>query len=100
MKNSSRKIGAALAAAGLLGTMGAGAAVAVLGETLAPLVEDGTLTQEQADSVAQTLMEARAERGPGESGPGMSLPGHGGPGMGGPGKGDPGQMQDQQEQSS
>ncbi len=41
-----------------------------LGETLAPLVQDGTITQEQADKVIETLIASRPEGG----GPG----GHGG----------------------
>lgn len=36
-----------------------------LGEVLSPLVEDGTLTQAQADKVIERLIEARPERGPG-----------------------------------
>ena len=53
-----------------------------LQETLAPLVEDGTITQEQADKVVERLLADRpVGRGPGGHGPG----GHGGPG--GPGGG-------------
>jgi len=44
-----------------------------LAEVLAPLVEDGTLTQGQLDAVVATLVEA---------GPPMGGHGHGGPGMG------------------
>lgn len=33
-----------------------------LGEILAPLVDDGTITQAQADAVIETLQEARADR--------------------------------------
>ncbi len=36
-----------------------------LGGILAPLVEDGTLTQEQADKVIDTLLAAKGGRGPG-----------------------------------
>ena len=51
-----------------------------LGETLAPLVQDGTITQEQADKVIETLIAARPEGGgPGGHGGGR---GHGG-GFGG-----------------
>lgn len=48
-------------------------------DVLAGLVEDGTLTQAQADKVQVALEEARPQGGPG--GPG----GRGGPGRGGPG---------------
>ena len=50
-----------------------------LRETLQPLVDDGTITTEQADAVTAQLVENRPERGEGEGrGPG----GHrGGPGM-------------------
>ena len=51
-----------------------------LGETLAPLVQDGTISQEQADKVIETLIAARPEGGgPGGHGGGR---GHGG-GFGG-----------------
>ena len=43
-----------------------------LAEALAPLVEDGTLTQEQADAVVARLHEAWAERG-GRRGPGPGV---------------------------
>lgn len=36
-----------------------------LEEALQPLIDDGTLTQAQADAVISTLQEARPERGPG-----------------------------------
>lgn len=49
-----------------------------LSEALAELVEDGTLTQEQADEVAATLAESDTLRGPGPAGgprgPGAHLP--------------------------
>jgi len=49
-----------------------------LRETLQPLVDDGTITAEQADAVTTQLVENRPERGEGEGrGPG----GHRGPGM-------------------
>jgi polyhydroxyalkanoate synthesis regulator phasin len=41
-----------------------------LGEVLAPLVEDGTITQAQADKVVEALVAAAPERGPGGGGPG------------------------------
>jgi polyhydroxyalkanoate synthesis regulator phasin len=43
---------------------------AKLGETLAPLVADGTITQAQADKVVETLLAARPEGGPGGRGHG------------------------------
>ena len=45
-----------------------------LGEVLAPLVEDGTITQAQADAVIAALQEARPER-PGHHGPGKGIKG-------------------------
>jgi hypothetical protein len=61
-----------------------------LREVLQPLVDDGTITAEQADAVTATLVEARPERGEGGFGHGPG--GHrGGPGgmfgRGGPGIG-------------
>jgi len=45
-----------------------------LAEVLGPLVEDGTLTQEQADKVIAALEAARPDgRGPGKGGPGRAL---------------------------
>ena len=41
-----------------------------LQEALAPLVEDGTITQAQADAVIAALKEARPDRGPGRGGHG------------------------------
>ncbi|MEY4176045.1 MAG: hypothetical protein RI900_3210 [Actinomycetota bacterium] len=52
---------------------------------LKPLVDDGTLTPEQADKVVAALQAAAPQGGPGMGGHGM-----GGHGMGGPGKGDHG----------
>lgn len=52
------------------------ARVAKITEVLKTLVDDGTLTQAQADKVAQTLAASLPDRGPG--GPGGR--GHGGPG--------------------
>jgi hypothetical protein len=62
-----------------------------LRETLQPLVDDGTITAEQADAVAAHLVENRPERGEGgfgggpgghRGGPGGGMFGRGGPGMG------------------
>ena len=51
-----------------------------LRETLGPLVDDGTITAEQADAVTAHLIENRPERG--ERGEGRGPGGHrGGPGM-------------------
>ena len=50
-----------------------------LGETLSPLVQDGTITQEQADKVIETLLAARPDgRGPGHGGHGGRRGGVGG----------------------
>lgn len=52
-----------------------------LAEVLAPLVQDGTLTQEQADKVIEALIAAKPDRGPAFAG---GHHGHGpGRGMGG-----------------
>ena len=61
-----------------------------LREALQPLVDDGTITAEQADAVTKQLVESRPERGEGGSGgpgghrggPGGGMLGRGGPGMG------------------
>jgi hypothetical protein len=51
-----------------------------LREALQPLVDDGTITAEQADAVASQLVESRPDRG--EAGEGHGPGGrHGGPGM-------------------
>lgn len=50
-----------------------------LSDALAPLVEDGTLTQEQADAVVEALLDARPEPPFGRGGPGRF--GHRGPGL-------------------
>jgi polyhydroxyalkanoate synthesis regulator phasin len=47
-----------------------------LGEVLQPLIDDGTLTQEQADKVVETIVAARPMGGDGMGG----RPGGGGPG--------------------
>ncbi len=56
-----------------------------LRDTLQALVDDGTITPEQADAVATYLVENRPERGPGGPGEFGDGPGsggrHGGPGM-------------------
>ncbi len=53
-----------------------------LRETLQPLVDDGTITAEQADAVTAQLVENRPERGEGGFGEGRGSGGHrGGPGM-------------------
>jgi polyhydroxyalkanoate synthesis regulator phasin len=53
-----------------------------LREALQPLVDDGTISAEQADAVAQQLVESRPERGEREfGGPGGRDGRHGGPGM-------------------
>jgi polyhydroxyalkanoate synthesis regulator phasin len=102
---------AALGLAAVLGITGAGVAVAgVAGpahstsavssvvddvaqrieDALSGLVDDGTITQEQASEVARTLAESRDRGRHGGPGGGMGRPGMGGPGMGGPGMGGPG----------
>jgi polyhydroxyalkanoate synthesis regulator phasin len=51
-----------------------------LQETLQPLIDDGTLTQEQADKVIAALQAARpfdGDHGPGRGGPGFGGHGHG-----------------------
>lgn len=53
-----------------------------LGETLAPLVEDGTITQAQADKVIETLVAARPEGGRGHGGGPGGGHGRGGGGFG------------------
>ena len=55
-----------------------------LQETLAPLVEDGTITQEQADKVIERLL---ADRSPGDRPGGRGPGGHGDRGPGGHGGG-------------
>ena len=53
-----------------------------LRETLQPLVDDGTITAEQADAVTAQLVENRPERGEGGFSDGRGPGGHrGGPGM-------------------
>ena len=52
-----------------------------LRETLQPLVDDGTITAEQADAVTTQLVENRPERGEGGFGEGRGPGGHRGPGM-------------------
>lgn len=49
---------------------GSGEAVERLGEVIAPLVADGTLTQAQADAVAEFLVENGPRRGGHRRGPG------------------------------
>jgi polyhydroxyalkanoate synthesis regulator phasin len=94
---------AALGLAAVLGITGAGVAVAgVAGpadptsavssvaddvaqrieDALSGLVDDGTITQEQASEVARTLAESRDRGRHGGPGGGMGRPGMGGPGMG------------------
>jgi polyhydroxyalkanoate synthesis regulator phasin len=100
---------AALGLAAVLGITGAGVAVAgVAGpahstsavssvvddvaqrieDALSGLVDDGTITQEQASEVARTLAESRDRGRHGGPGGAMGRPGMGGPGMGGPGMGE------------
>jgi polyhydroxyalkanoate synthesis regulator phasin len=102
---------AALGLAAVLGITGAGVAVAGaagpadptsavssvvddvaqrIEDALSGLVDDGTITQEQASEVARTLAESRDRGRHGGPGGGMGRPGMGGPGMGGPGMGGPG----------
>jgi polyhydroxyalkanoate synthesis regulator phasin len=90
--------GAGVAVAGVAGATGPTSAVSSVADDVAQriedalsgLVDDGTITQEQASEVARTLAESRGRgrpAGPGMGGPGMGGPGMGGPGMGGPGMG-------------
>ena len=46
-----------------------------LAEVLAPLVEDGTITQAQADAVSEAIQEARPEGQRGHRGPGKGIRG-------------------------
>jgi hypothetical protein len=53
-----------------------------LQETLQPLVDDGTITQDQADKIIAALVAARPEGGPGRGGRGGPGGDHRGPGIG------------------
>ncbi|MGC4805626.1 hypothetical protein [Micromonospora sp. DT233] len=77
---------------------------AALKERLAQAVEDGKLTQEQADAITKAVeagvFPAGGERGHGPGGPGKGGPGKGGPGHGGPAQGGPAQGGDQADGGS